>query len=454
MSTVQTAPQASKNPSRAGPAGGHDTGFVARLVTNPVVRKLSDRRLLPVTGTMIALAVILVVGQVRYSTDRRDFLSMRLFSNLLVDNSYLIVLAIGMTFVIITGDRPVGRCGGRARGPGRGQAPDPGDAAAGGPDPRVLIGTTFGLLIGVMVQYFDIQPFIASLAAMFLARGLANVVSVQSLAIKDEGFASLASWKIKFGEGRESWSINLSMVIAFVVLLIAIYLLHYTRFGRTVYGLGAGDGGTAVNLMGLKGSSTKVWVYVISGTCAGIAGILFAFYTKSGFNLTGIGMELDAIAAVVIGGALLTGGGGFVLGSVAGVLVYGLIQVLIAREGLDSWWTKVFIGVVLLAFVLLQRAMTFRQDAAAPRNNPCLVQGRPPSAPAPQSEAPQRGPSMSTDRDRPEVAPSRSSWTRLVPGSGSDDREGAPAGLTRTAMERTGCTRHRSFPRCSKVGAL
>ncbi len=102
-------------------------------------------------------------------------------------------------------------------------------------------------------------------------------------------------------------------------------------------------------------------MYVISGTCAGIAGILFALYTKSGFNLTGIGMELDAIAAVVIGGTLLSGGVGFVLGTGAGVLVYGLIQVLIAREDLDSWWTRVFIGAVLLAFVVLQKVIAGRR---------------------------------------------------------------------------------------------
>ena len=202
---------------------------------------------------------------------------------------------------------------------------------------------------------------LASLAAMFLARGLCNVVSVESLAIKDEGFAALASWSIKFGEGRSISKINLSMIIALVVLLVAFYLLHYTRFGRTVYGVGVGDGGNAITLMGLKSGRTVVWVYVISGTCAGIAGILFAFYTKSGFNLTGIGMELDAIAAVVIGGTILTGGGGYVLGTGAGVLVYGLIQVLIAREGLDSWWTRVFIGVVLLGFVVLQRVITVRR---------------------------------------------------------------------------------------------
>jgi ribose/xylose/arabinose/galactoside ABC-type transport system permease subunit len=321
-----------------------------------------DRRFLPVCGTLLTLAIMLAVGQDRYSTDRVDFISMKLLSNLLVDNSYLLVLAIGMTFVILTGgiDLSVGAVVALV---GLVTAKL---FTAGLPLPMVLvlgvlIGTACGLLIGVMVQVFDIQPFIASLAVMFLARGLANVVSTNSLAINDPGFSALASWSIKFGEGRSLWRINASMVIAVAVLLVAVYLLHYTRFGRTVYGLGAGDRGAAVTLMGLKPARTLVWVYVVSGTCAGIAGILFALYTKSGFNLTGIGMELDAIAAVVIGGTLLSGGVGFVLGTSAGVLVYGLIQVLIAREGLDSWWTRVFIGAVLLAFVMLQRLIAVRR---------------------------------------------------------------------------------------------
>ncbi|MFC4554500.1 ABC transporter permease subunit [Georgenia faecalis] len=321
-----------------------------------------DRRFLPVVGTVITLVLMLGIGQARYSTESTSFISMRLFSNLLVDNSYLLVLAIGMTFVILTGgiDLSVGAVVALV-----------GLAVArlliaGLPLPvvlvvGVLIGTLCGLLIGIMVQVFDIQPFIASLAVMFLARGLANVVSVQSLGISDPNFAALAGWSLQFGEGSTLWRISISMVIAMVLLAFAFYLLHYTRFGRTVYGLGAGDDGSAVKLMGLNGERTRILVYVISGTCAGVAGILFAFYTRSGFNLTGIGMELDAIAAVVIGGTLLAGGVGFILGTATGVLVYGLIQVLIAREGLDSWWTRVFIGVVLLAFVVLQRAITVRR---------------------------------------------------------------------------------------------
>ena len=359
---MSTSTGTSTTPAPAPSGSGVRTAAGAKSVLSTLSTRLLDRRFLPVLGTVITLVIMLVIGEARYGGDR-SFVSVKLFSNLLVDNSYLLVLAIGMTFVILTGgiDLSVGAVVALvglviARLLPLG-VPLPVVLIMG-----VLIGSTFGLLIGVMVQQFAIQPFIASLAAMFLARGLCNVVSVQSLAIKDEQFASLASWSLKFGEGRDIWKINLSMIIALVVLAIAFYMLHYTRFGRSVYGVGVGDGGNAITLMGLNSARTQIWVYVISGTCAGIAGILFAFYTKSGFNLTGIGMELDAIAAVVIGGTLLTGGGGYVLGTAVGVLVYGLIQVLIAREGLDSWWTKVFIGAVLLAFVVLQRLIAVRKN--------------------------------------------------------------------------------------------
>ncbi|GEL95827.1 ABC transporter permease subunit [Cellulomonas composti] len=324
--------------------------------------RLLDRRFLPVAGTVATLILLLVGGQLRYSTDDRSFISMRLFSNLFIDNSYLLVLAIGMTFVIISGGIDLS-VGGVVALVGlviakllENGAPLPFVLVVG-----VLVGTTMGALIGVMVQYFRIQPFIASLAGLFLARGLANLLGKTAIAIKDEGFASLASWKLKFGERPDIWYINLSMIIAFVVLLIAVYLLHYTRFGRTVYGLGSGDGGQAAGLMGLKPGATKMWVYVISGTCAGIGGLLFAFYTKSGYNLSGVGMELDAIASVVIGGAVLTGGAGFVLGTFAGVSVYGLILVICNREGLEIWWNRILIGAILLGFVLLQRVLVARR---------------------------------------------------------------------------------------------
>jgi len=325
-------------------------------------RRLLDRRYLPTAGTLAALVVLLIVGQLRYSTDSRDFITMRLFSNLFIDNSYLLVLAIGMTFVIISGGIDLS-VGGVVALVGLVVAKL---LLAGVPLPLVLVvgvlvGTAVGALIGVMVQYFRIQPFIASLAGLFLARGLANLIGTTAIGIKDEGFASLASWKIKFGVKPDIWYVNLSMIVAFVVLLVAIYLLHYTRFGRTVYGLGAGDGGQAAGLMGLRPGMTKMWVYVISGTFAGVGGILFALYTKSGYNLSGVGMELDAIASVVIGGALLTGGVGYVLGTLAGVTLYGLILVICNREGLEPWWNRILIGAILLGFVLLQRVLVAKR---------------------------------------------------------------------------------------------
>jgi len=136
--------------------------------------------------------------------------------------------------------------------------------------------------------------------------------------------------------------------------------LHYTRTGRTVYAIGGGEYSGV--LMGLAVSRTKVLVYVISGFCSAVAGILFSLYTLSGYGRTGIGLELDAIAAVVIGGTLLAGGSGFVIGSVLGVLLLGVIQTIISFEGtLSSWWTRIVIGGLLLVFILLQKVLTLRR---------------------------------------------------------------------------------------------
>ena len=333
-----------------------------------------DRRFLPVIGTLVTLGVMLAVGQARYSTDSSSFVDMPLLTNLLRDNAYLLVLAVGLTFVILTGGIDlsvgavvalVGLVVARLLEAG---APLPFVLVAG-----VLVGTVCGAIIGTLVQVFDLQPFIASLAVMFLARGLATVVANnESVAIRDPGFVAIADWSLAFGDGRGTWRINLNVLIALAVLAVAFVVLHRTRFGRTVYGLGAGDMGNAVGLMGLRGERARFWVYVISGTCAGIAGLQFALYLRSGYALTGIGFELNAIAAVVIGGTMLTGGAGFVLGSSVGVLIFGLIQGLIAREGLgDSWWARIFVGAVVLVFIVLQRVLmtggiTRRRRTASP----------------------------------------------------------------------------------------
>jgi simple sugar transport system permease protein len=114
-------------------------------------------------------------------------------------------------------------------------------------------------------------------------------------------------------------------------------------------------------LMGLPVARTRIAVYAISGFCSSLGGLLFTFYSLSGYSLAAVGTELDAIAATVIGGTLLSGGVGLVVGSLLGVLVLGLIQTFISFEGtLSSWWTKIVIGALLLVFVVLQRVFVRR----------------------------------------------------------------------------------------------
>ncbi|MDR4534303.1 galactofuranose ABC transporter, permease protein YjfF [Glutamicibacter sp. PS] len=312
-----------------------------------------DRRYLPVLGTMLVFGLMLVIGGLRYD----NFLSPAVISNLFINNAHLIVLAAGMTFVILTGgiDLSVGSVLALSSVITATLLNAGWNVALVLPL-AIAAGSLLGLGMGVMIQYFEVQPFVATLAGMFLARGLCFVFAPESVPIRDEGFIALTNWTMASGR----WRLTAAVVIAALVLLASWWVLHRSRFGRTVYAVGGGE--QSATLMGLRVERTKVMVYVISGTCAGLAGVLFAMFSRSGYALTGVGMELDAIAAVVIGGTLLTGGTGFVLGSVLGVMVLGLIQTIITFEGtLSSWWTKIVIGVLLLVFVILQRILTLRR---------------------------------------------------------------------------------------------
>ena len=317
-------------------------------------RDLLGSRFAPVLVTLVLLVVVFIVGSTRY----RGFASGQVIANLFVDNAFLIVLAVGMTFVILTGgiDLSVGSVVALSTMIAATLARD------GWPPLAVILvvlvtTSTLGLLVGIVIHYFQIQPFIATLAAMFLARGLCYVISLNSISITDPWFTAMAQTRIPILPG---FTISPSVIVAAVVVVVAIVVLHYTRLGRTVYAIGGGE--NSAMLMGLRVPRTKVLVYVISGFCSGVAGVLFTFYTLSGYSLTAVGMELDAIAAVVIGGTLLTGGYGFVLGSVLGVLLLGVIQTIISFEGnLSSWWTKIVVGSLLLVFIVLQRLLTARR---------------------------------------------------------------------------------------------
>ncbi|MET8524022.1 sugar ABC transporter permease YjfF [Nocardioides sp. NBC_00163] len=325
-----------------------ETGLIAR-----VARYSPPRRYLPVLGTFALFIGMFGVGGIRYE----GFADPQVFLTLLLDNAFLIVLAVGMTFVILTG--------GIDLSVGSNVALSTLIAARtlelGLPVVAVIVivllsGTLLGTAMGLLIHYFDIQPFIATLAGMFLARGLCYLISVDSIPIKDETFSAIAFGTITLPGG---YYLGWTAVFALVIVAVAAYVLASTRFGRTVYALGGSE--PSALLMGLPVAATKVGVYAISGLCAALGGLLFALYTLSGYSLHAVGMELDAIAAVVIGGTLLTGGRGFVIGSLLGVLVLGTIQTFISFDGtLSSWWTRITIGVLVLVFVVAQRVLTRR----------------------------------------------------------------------------------------------
>jgi galactofuranose transport system permease protein len=326
-----------------------------RTLPSPVRTFLSRHSSLMPTFAAVAIFVVLLVGAQLYFG---NFISPLNMSALLLDNAFLLVLAVGMTFVIVTGgiDLSVGSvlaltgilCA---------------KLLSHGVTPylvvpiTILVGASIGLVIGVLVQYFDVQPFIASLAGLFLARGLAYVVSLESIRVEHSGVLWLESKHFSFGQ----WYITPTGIIALLVVLIGAIVMVSTRFGRTVYAVGGNE--QSARLMGLNVARTKVLVYVISGTCGGLAGLVLTAYSGAGYPRNGIGTELDVIAAVVIGGTLLSGGTGYVLGSMIGVFVYGTIKTIISFLGAEQSWTRISIGLLLLVFIVVQRVIVFRSES-------------------------------------------------------------------------------------------
>jgi len=327
------------------------------------LRRLPKRRHLSWTVSLGLLIVLFIFGAIRFP----GFVSGQVVLDLFVDNAYLIVLAVGMTFVVISGglDLSVGSVLGlstviaaallRAHW-------SPGAVII----VVLLVGSALGLLVGLGIHYLSIQPFVATLISMFFARGLCYVLSPDSIAISDPFFLGMAQAQLPVGFGLE---VSPSVPVALLVVLAGVLVLHWTMFGRTVYAVG--NGGRAASLMGVPVARTVVLVYVISGFCAALAGILFSFYTLSGYSLTGVGLELDTIAAVVIGGTVLSGGSGYLWGSILGVLVLGTVNALITFDGtLGTWWSKIIAGALLLVFVLVQRLVLRRRRADSGGSKP------------------------------------------------------------------------------------
>lgn len=313
-----------------------------------------DYKQLPLIATISLFIVMLTFGSVRYT----GFLSTQVFYNLFIDNAFLIIVAVGMTFVILSGgiDLSVGSVIALTSMVAASLTMNANMSPWLVVPISLLVGTIIGFLQGCLIHYFNLQPFIVTLAGMFIARGASYLISIESISISSSFFDFMATSRIPLGGGT---FISISVVIALIVVLMAIYLSMFTKFGRNVYALGGSE--QSAILMGLPVARTKIMIYTLSGFCASLSGLVFTFYMLSGYALHANGLELDTIAAVVIGGTLLTGGSGYIAGSVVGVLILGTIQTLIVFEGtLSSWWTKIAIGVLLFFFIVLQRLIVMR----------------------------------------------------------------------------------------------
>ncbi|ACU83983.1 Ribose ABC transport system, permease protein RbsC (TC 3.A.1.2.1) [Brachybacterium faecium] len=320
---------------------------------------LSRADSLPTVAALLIFVLMLGYGEFAYG---RIF-QLSTVSNLFINNAHLIILAVGLTFVIISGgiDLSVGAIIALSSVSGVMLA-NAGWNAWLVIVVMILIGSLVGLASGVLIQYFNVQPFIATLAMMFLGRGLASMLSTVPVRLDEGSGILLLGTKIKIIDGPKvnDLVITPGVLLALLVVIAAFIILHRTRTGRTVYAIGGSE--QSASLMGLSVVRTKLFIYVASGTLAGVAAVVYTARLGSAQNITGIGWELDAIAAAVIGGTLLTGGFGYVLGSVVGALVLGLMNVLITRDGgIPPEATTIITGGILLIFVLLQRAVISRQ---------------------------------------------------------------------------------------------
>ncbi len=319
------------------------------------VRKLGrDPRVVALMVTIGLFVAMAGAGGVLYD----GFLSPQVFLNLLIDNAFLCIVAVGMTFVILAGgiDLSVGAVVAFTTVLSAALVQHHGWHPLAAIGLVLALGTGFGALMGTMIQRYRLQPFVVTLAGMFLARGVATLISVDSIDIDHPFYTAIAYLRIPLGGGA---TLSVGAVIALLVVVAGAVLAGATRFGRSVYAIGGSE--SSALLMGLPVASTVIRVYALSGFCAALAGVVYTFYMLSGYSLHASGLELDAIAAVVIGGTLLVGGSGYVLGTLVGVLILGLIQTAIAFDGnLSSWWTRIAIGVLLLLFCLLQRLLARR----------------------------------------------------------------------------------------------
>lgn len=303
---------------------------------------------IPILTTVIIFLLMYILASIIFP----GFFSLYNFMNIFKATSYIGIIAVGMTFVIISGgiDLSVGSVVAFttifiAKMNSTLMVPTWITMLI-----SLGIGLLMGFTVGCLISYFKLPPFLVTLVMMFLMRGLAYMVHQGTISIQEDPFiAFMKKTGFRIGAG----TLSSYVLIFFIVLIVGIYISRFTKFGRTVYAIG-GSENSAV-LMGLPVKRTKVLIYTMSGFLSALGGVVFTIHMASGKPHNALGLELDVIASVVIGGTLLTGGSGYVIGSFFGVLIYGLVFKLPAYiSAFREWWAQILVGLLMLGFILIQ----------------------------------------------------------------------------------------------------
>lgn len=306
-----------------------------------VVRWVGDNR------AWVALAAVVVVAGIGYD----NFLTVANIVNVLRQATVMGLLAAGMTFVIVTRgiDLSVGSTlalGGIAYAAFAPQGVIVALVAA------LIVGATCGLVNALMIVGLNIDPFVATIASMFGLRGVALVLTGEEPVRIDSSLPGA------FVLGRETVvGVPVPVIILLIVFLALAWAARSTRTGRAVYAVGGNASGAV--MMGLPVARARTSVYVVSGLLASVAGVLLASRIGSGQPTAGDTYDLTAIAAVIIGGTLLSGGVGRLSGSLAGALLIAVIANVFNLGGqLSTWWQNALNGGILLALIVTQAAIT------------------------------------------------------------------------------------------------
>lgn len=326
------------------------------------------------TDTNLLLLITVVVFFVMYIGAMiflgAGFLKPQTFFNILNANASLIIVACGMSLVMITGgiDISVGGVVALVSMCCAVYLDYHDGNVFGAIMISIAIGIAFGLVQGILVAYLDIQPFIVSLAGMFFARGMTTIVNTNPFNVQNEAFVALKETRIivpgmgtvnKVGKYVNAY-VEIGVIVALLIVILLFCVLRWTKLGRAFYAVG-GNKQSAL-MLGINVKRTKFYSHLICSVLAGIGGFVYFMHVGSGSASHASGMEMNAIASSIIGGTMLTGGVGNIIGSFFGVLSLSTIQNIVSSAGLDqAWWTGITIAAMLCLFLVVQSVVMARK---------------------------------------------------------------------------------------------